>query len=84
LDTITGAGISIISRVGLAAAALSIDVEESSIADTGKSVDIQNLVDTASWSTDGKLSIIIVGGYTVCTNTFDHEKVFKTNTISID
>ncbi len=84
MDTITGASISIISRVGLAATALSIDVEESSVTDTGKSVDIQNLVDTAGRSADGKLSIIVVGRHTVCADTLDHEEVFKTNAVSVD
>jgi hypothetical protein len=79
LDAVAGSSLSIVSGVGLAASTFAVDVLESRIADAGDCVNIENFIGSAGRSADGQLSIIVVGGSTVSTDSLDQVESIKTH-----
>ena len=80
IDTITSMMEFIIDSVFRAGIAFSIDILESSDADTGKTGKIELLFSSAGRSANAELSIIVIGSNTVSTNSFNEIEVRKAST----
>lgn len=68
LDAVTGLSLGVVGGISLTSSTLSVDIEETRLANAGHGVDIQHLIATASGSADGSLSIIVIWGNTVGAN----------------
>lgn len=84
LDAVALLGLGVVDGVGGAASALAVDIVETRLADAGEGVDVKDLVQSASGSADGQLSVVVLGGGAVGADALDQVESVKTDTNVVD
>lgn len=84
IDTIACSFDSVVHGVWGALSAFSLNIHESTAADTSVGIEVQNLVDPAFRSADGILRVIVVRGNTVGADSLDRIEIWQASADAID
>lgn len=84
LDAVTSLSYNIVDGEGGATTTFSVDQVKTAITDTGNGVDVQDLIESAGGSADCQLSIVVIGGCAIGTDSLNQVESIETDANSID